>query len=276
MQNLYATPDDIQAHNAGTVAMTDAALMQVIEMVSRQIDDYCGRHFYTTVGTKLYEGRGMCSLALPDDLLAITALATDHNDDFVYEQSWAETDYLLHPANAWPKWKIYVTPDSDMYFPNSRPEGPTVSITGVWGYGDGLSATPWATTSVTGTVATANGTSLTLAGNGPIVAGQTIKIGDEQMFVSAVTAGATGPATVERGVNGTTAVAHTGEAITIAKYPPAIVLYTIWRAGQALHELASAGYSSETIADYTYRLSTAVEVDAMERRGLGSYMRIPV
>lgn len=267
MPNLYVTPDDVQLQSAKAAALTDAQLLALIEMVSRRIDSACGRFFYTESGIRYFDGNGGCSLALPVDFQSIIAIATDEDDDLVYEIDWEATDFVTYPYNDGPRWKLYVAPDSDLYFPNGMK---SVKLTGVWGYGDGT-ASPWGTSGVTGTVATTGGTSLTLAGNGPIVAGQTIRIGDEQMYVSAVATGATGPATVERGVNGTTATTHSAAAITIARYPRDIQLYALWRTGVALNELASAGISSETISDYSYRNSTAAEMERMELWGLGKY-----
>ena len=73
-------------------------------------------------------------------------------------------------------------------------------------------ASVWTLTAITGTVATTSGTTLTLSADGAVAAGQTIRVESEEMLVTAL---GTLSATVTRGINGTTKVAHDAKAITI-------------------------------------------------------------
>ena len=85
------------------------------------------------------------------------------------------------------------------------------------------------TTTLTGTVGNGTATTVTASADASaiIYAGDTIRIEDEQMYVSAVS---TVSLTVERGVNGTTAAQHSGKAISFRRYPRAIEEATKLRA----------------------------------------------
>jgi hypothetical protein len=100
-------------------------------------------------------------------------------------------------------------------------------MTGVFGHGDGNSATPYASSGVTVTVATTTGTTLTLSAENTLQAGHTIRVESEQMYVTAVSTNGALTATVVRGVNGTTVVAHSAKTAFIYKYPGPVVESTL-------------------------------------------------
>lgn len=78
----------------------DTRLEQIVQAVSRQIDQQCGRRFYAANQTRYYTPRNEYCLTLPDDLLSVTTLTTDDDGDGTVETVWASTDYLLTPFNA--------------------------------------------------------------------------------------------------------------------------------------------------------------------------------
>jgi hypothetical protein len=199
-------------------AASSALLLDLIEQQSRVIDDYCRRHFYVKTETRYYTPAS-AELVYVKDMLAITELATDSDDDNTYPTIWAATDYVAEPRNEYPIMKIHQARNGRYDFPMLQ-DG--IRITGTCGYGDGT-ADPWTAATTTGTIATTNGTTLTLSSASAIVAGQTIKIESEQMYVSAVSTSAT----VVRGVNGTTAAAHTGAAVYTSHVPECIRLACI-------------------------------------------------
>lgn len=196
----------------------DASLLQAAEDASRYLDGECHRRFYIQTATRYFTAHNPCCLDI-DDLLSVTTLKTDDDGDRVYETTWAEADYDLMAGadfNRYPKWRIATTPNGSYWLP-AYPRG--VEIAGVWGYGDGT-ASPWLATGLTITVATAGGTSLTASSaTNSFSAGQTLLIGTEQVYLTAVS-GVT--LTAERGVNGTTAAAHAAEAASVAQYPSGI------------------------------------------------------
>ena len=192
----------------------DTYLRKLMESSSRLIDKYCTRHFYAKTATKYFDG------AVPlfiDDLLSVTTFKTDEDGDATFENTLATTDYILYPLNSFPKTIIKLASDGDYgtfgYFKKG------CEVIGLWGYGDGESATPYTTSGGTGTVATSTGTALTLSSSNLVIAGQTILCETEQMYVESVT---TTTATVKRGVNGTTGVAHSTATIYIYDYPEPI------------------------------------------------------
>jgi len=152
-----------------------------------------------------------------------------------------------------------------------------VEIAGLWGYGDGKSATPYEDSGITATIADTTGTTLTLSAEGTIEAGHTILVEDEQMYVSAVTSdGSSKEATVERGVNGTTAAAHSGKAAYIYQYPDGVVQACIMIAGR-LFESRGKVFDSERLGDYSYSRGQAkAAVMEAERAILMGYRSMTV
>jgi len=115
----------------------DATLEAVIDAVSRQIDNYTGRRFYTTALDEVRYYTAMRGGHLrPGDVLSIATLETDEDGDRVYETTWAATDYDLEPYNAaldgLPYDCITVTPRGNYQFPVGSPRG--VKVTGKFGY----------------------------------------------------------------------------------------------------------------------------------------------
>lgn len=137
--NGYCTLDDFKNRLAGSMAVDatrDALMEQTIEAASRQIDGWCGRRFYAASETR-YVTAVDWDLCFVDDLLSVSALATDDDNDRTYSTTWAATDYELEPVNApytippSPYSLIRTTPDGDYSFPSVR-RG--VKITGSWGF----------------------------------------------------------------------------------------------------------------------------------------------
>lgn len=136
--NAYTTLATLKTQLALSDTIDDAALERVITAVSREIDRYCGRRFYTTAAdeTRYYAAQKSTALLLPDDLLSVTTLATDGDGDRTYEDTWAVADYDLRPdnaaLNAEPYWEIAVTPGGLYRFPRGVEKG--VKIVGKFGY----------------------------------------------------------------------------------------------------------------------------------------------
>ncbi len=224
----YASLTDIRSALAygATETADDTRLRQVLEAVSRFIDDHCGRHFYALTATYTFTAKCGSRLLLPKDLLSITTLKTDSDGDWDYDDTWALTDYHLRPANTWPKWEIVTKAGGAYSFPTQE-EG--VQIAGLWGHGDGDSASPWTASGLTATVATAGGTTLTLSATTGLAVCQTVLVESEQMYCTAL---GVNSATVIRGVNGTTAAAHAGAALSLARYPAVVTEAAIILAAQ--------------------------------------------
>lgn len=215
--NLYCTKVALKARLGIGASDTadDAILDTVIEAVSRQIDQHCGRWFYPVTQTRYYTARRR-DRVLVDDLLAVTSIKTDGDGDRTYETTWAATDYDLEPVNApnasppEPYWEIRTTPEGAYSFPGT-PRG--VQVVGRWGYYDQRVTS----TATANAIASTSATSITVSDGTAFEIGQTILIDSEQMYISGI---ATNTLTVARGVNGTTAATHAGgAAIQVYTYP---------------------------------------------------------
>jgi len=218
----YAVLQAFKSWLGETGTSEDARLLTALEDASRRIDDHCQRHFYTRTASRYYTAaRHPGCLLLDDDLLSVATLKTDSDGDRVYDETWAVTDYDLEPDNKYPKWRVVVAPHGDYSFPSYR-RG--VEIAGLWGYGDGVSASPWLPTACTITVADTTGLTVTPSDQSLLRVGQTILVGAEQMYVQALADGGAGAdsATVVRAVNGTTGAAHNLAAASVALYPTPI------------------------------------------------------
>lgn len=222
MPNLYArlgeVKGDVVGLSAAVAAGSDASYLRDIEDASRAFDNDClGRHFYARKATRYLSGDGSASLLLPWDLISISTLTIDTDLDGDADLTLVEgTDFRLRPEAAsergYPYWQLDLIPWGTQVSGWQKGDR-AIAITGLWGWSYELE-----TTGLTGTVA--DGTTTTIVANASaaalVFAGDTIVIEDEQLYVSAVN---TTNLTVTRGINGTTAAAHSSKTIYIRRYP---------------------------------------------------------
>ncbi len=218
--NTYITLQTLKSAGALDIRDDDhdARLLSLIEGVSRAIDGYCRRHFYVLRATRLFDGDGTSTLR-PTDLVSIdpSGLATDDHRDGVFETTWDESDYVLHPANADPTgghdasrpyWSVNAT--DGRRFPLGQR---TVRISGEWGFWRRLRR-------VASTVSSAvdeHRAEIVVGALADIRVGHTLLIDDEQLYVSGISARTL---SVTRGVNGTEAAGHDpGDGISVFGYP---------------------------------------------------------
>lgn len=113
----------------------DVFIEASIESVSRLIDEYTGRRFYATTETRYYSAVDS-DLVYVDDLLTVTTLKTDENEDGTFEITWTTSDYHLMPFNAAANLKPYTWIETSGYGDHSFPVGVKkgVEIAGSFGY----------------------------------------------------------------------------------------------------------------------------------------------
>ncbi len=249
--NAYASIADIKTALGVTSTTDDVVMRKIVEAASRMIDIYTNRFFYVQSATKTFDGVG--SRLWVDDLLSINAsgLKTDEHGDLDYHTTLATTDYIVYPLNTFPKTRIEISDQSNYSsFAGGIKSG--VQIAGKFGYGDGISATPYISDTTTNDDLTAGETDITVTAVTNLSPGQTILIESEQYFIYSISSLVL---TVEPGVNGTTQATHaTGKTIYIYQYP-----YDIW---QACINMSSAiyqnrdkqGIQSAKLGDYEYNL----------------------
>ena len=253
-----------------TGAGLDSRLLPLLENVSRWIDDHCGRWFYSLTATRRFDGDGGPSLPV-SDLIAVTTLRTDEDQDGALERTWRDDEYLLYPLDAQPQqpWgrpysRVQANPGPGV--PSGFPRGrATVEISGRWGFREvfqssGASIAPGAG------LASADA-SLTVTDGEKLAAGQTILVGSEQLYVGAI---AGDVLTVRRGVNGTTAEGHAaGVSISYAQCPGAVVEACLLQTA-LLWQRRDAFLAGPTgVAD-------GFGVDSQVQRLLAPYRRLPV
>jgi hypothetical protein len=109
-----------------------------IATASRQIDDYCGRFFYTdgTQGapaTRYYTPTDYYILPV-DDFVSISEIATDDNFDRTYGSVWTADDSMFEPVNnpsrGWPMSRILAV--GSYVFPWNLPQ--SVRVKGIFGW----------------------------------------------------------------------------------------------------------------------------------------------
>jgi hypothetical protein len=136
--NGYVTLNEVKDALNLEDSIDNAALEMAIATASRQIDDYCGRFFYTdgTQGapaTRYYTPTDYYILPV-DDFVSISEIATDDNFDQTYDTVWTATDSMFEPVNnpsrGWPLTRILAT--GAYVFPSPLPQ--SVRVRGIFGW----------------------------------------------------------------------------------------------------------------------------------------------
>src|SRR5512139_1365554 len=80
-----------------TDSISDLMLGNIITAVSRQIDNFCSRRFYTTAADETrYFTTEDNEYLFPDlDVVSVTSMAVDYDGDRTYGDTLATTDYDL-------------------------------------------------------------------------------------------------------------------------------------------------------------------------------------
>ena len=228
--DLTKLKDNSLLANPAAGAGYDDELFQLLLAVSAMVDGYCNRRFYPRAATLVFDGPADTVLEVPD-LVSLTTLESDDDDDGAYETTWAATDYELVPQNATP------TEHGGMPYHSVRVLNRGMKqrferghsryrVTGVWGYRSHQEDSGSLTD---GSVSDTATTMLVDAGS-DFAAGQTIVVGSEQMLVTAIS---TNTLSVRRGLNGTTAAAHADNTqIDILRWPAPVERATLINAAR--------------------------------------------
>ncbi len=254
--NAYASLTELK-NILGISSTTDDVMMRkILESASRSIENYTNRRFYSTTETKYFNGA--LTLWIPD-LLSLTTLKTDEDGDGTFENTFqvatAPVDYILYGGgledslNLYPKTRIEINPDGDYgSFANGVKKG--VEIAGVWGYGDGTSATPYVADTTTAEAISAGETAIDVTSAANLSAGMTILVETEQMYITSISSNTL---TVEKGVNGTTDGAHdTAKQIYFYRYPRDIMQACIDLSVALYQNRTKQGLQTERLGDYSY------------------------
>lgn len=232
--NCYASLGELKAELGIAGTSRDAELLRTLEGVSRAFDAELNRTFAATVETRTYDGNGGKSLWV-DDIASVTSIVVTNGST---QTTLTGTDYYLSPNNRVnsPVRRIDLAPSGTVsVWPLARQ---SVSITGIFGYSYEVQAVGQCAEPLD-----ASETEISVDAGHGLTGGETIKIEDEQMYVSAVS---TNVLTVVRGVNGTTAATHADDsAISKRRYPRGIERATVMQAARFSREVQT-GYSGQT------------------------------
>ena len=224
MNTVYARVGDVKTDgNAAASSSNDDGWLRLLVAASDEVRSLTGREFAAKVDTRYIDVPTPHStndyglrLHLPWDVVSITTLSLFTANPLTFGTVLAEnTDFIaVHEDDdtAKPIVALDALPGSSLL--SQWPAGTRqVKLAGVLGY-----SYETEDTGLVGTLDSDSDTSLTLTATGQniLYAGETIRMGDEQLYVSAVAGTAV---TVERGVNGTTAAAHSNVSVLRRRYP---------------------------------------------------------
>lgn len=224
----YVSRDNLKLRSGDSATTDDTLYRSVLENITELIDAYTGRTFRVFTATQIVGATHGGLIDVPD-LLAVTTLKTDDDDDLTYENTWvANTDYELRPYNAAvqkrPYWQIAVRTNGNYSFPVSRQQA--IQIVGKFGYWEELETLP----SLANEALDTSETGFDVDAGTDFDVLDTIKVDSEQMYVTAIS---TNTLTVVRGVNGTTAAAHDNDApIYRYRYPGPVIEATAIQASR--------------------------------------------
>jgi len=255
MFGAYASIADVKGVLGITATTDDTVIRKIVEAASRSIDQHFNRTFVTQSATKYFDGA--VTLWLPD-LLSITTLKTDEDGDATFENTLATTDYIKYGVglenslNTFPYTRLEISENSNYSsFASGVKKG--VEIAGIWGYGDGISATPYISDTTITEDLTAGEGAIDVTAVTNLSPGQLILIGSEQYYIYSI---ATLTLTVEAGVNGTTEATHSsGATIYIYQYPSDIRQACIDLSVATYQNRAKQGLQTERIGDYSYTIA---------------------
>lgn len=227
MTNAYCDLATLKSGGALNIsgAAHDRRLLTLLEEASRLIDGYCNRHFYVLETTRQFEANwwspGLQQLLVPDLISADSVRVAAKFDGVASQPRWRTASYRLYPMDASPE-RAWGRPYTRMAIepvctPMCRRTDchALVEVSGRWGYRQDLVDT--GLTSSAELSAAAATVAVTGAGGETLTPGQTLRLDDEQVYVTAV---AEQELTLERGVNGTEARAHaTATPISRYRYP---------------------------------------------------------
>ena len=228
MTNAYVSLDILKDASALNISGTDydGRLLALAEAASRVIDRRCNRHFFARRAALHFYGNDATRLLVPDLISVDVDGIRAETAAGAFSAAWDSADYRLLPLNADPAsaGNPASQPYTQLEALNGRrfPAGSArTQVSGVWGWQRRLRRAAEQVSAETAASADTIALSGTASGLAKISAGNTLLIGDEQVYVRKR---ADDTLTVARAINGSTAAAHSANsAIDIYEYPPPIV-----------------------------------------------------
>lgn len=136
----YASVDELKARFAITDTIDDYLIRKAIRSASRQIDKLCRRRFYpdaTATARQFWRDSTVHTYVDEFWTTASLVVATDQDDDGIFETTWLGTDYQLEPLNGivdgdpgWP-YNLIRAVEARTFPAGKRP---SVQVTAKWGW----------------------------------------------------------------------------------------------------------------------------------------------
>ena len=212
----------------------DDELFQLLLAASVQVDRLCNRHFYSLTGTRVFDGPGGERLVMPD-LISVTSIKADEDDDQSYEVTWGTRDYATEPYNQDPTahWGgpytsvlASKTGSKQEFLAGQR----RYQIAGKWGFSE-VKERSGSLVDDTAGFASGDGT-FGVDEAGDFSVGQTIMVDSEQMLVTDIDR-ANDRLSVTRGLNGTRAMGHADHAtVWVIRWPAPVERATLIQAAR--------------------------------------------
>jgi hypothetical protein len=136
--NGYVTRAEVQnALGLGTATIVPDSdeIDQVVTAVSRAVDDYCGRFFYSVAGTVVFTANDYMFLPI-GDWVSVTTIKTDEdNSGTVHKTLTPNMDYRLQQNTTFPGWP-FTAIQITSFGSNTLPVGVTqgVEVVGTRGW----------------------------------------------------------------------------------------------------------------------------------------------
>ena len=217
-KNLYCDLTEFKRRfaNDATLDAVDANEIEKIEeAASRRVDGLTGRQFFAETATRILDGCGRAWQWIPD-LLAETTIKLDEDGDRTFELTLVQgTDYYLkrrgyRDEDALPATVLELDTINGQRG-TLRQRRRLVELVGRWGFTEDTEVTG---DTVQDNPLAAAATTLNVTAGTVFAVGQTLLIGSEQLYISAIS---TNALTVTRGLNGTTDVEHV-QNVAISRY----------------------------------------------------------
>lgn len=212
----------------------DDEMWELLSACSELVDNYLNRNVYPLTATYTFDGSGILTLLVPD-LISVTTLKADEDQDLTYEVTWAATDFQLYPLNAQPTqpwgrgYNQLLARSQGNHAEGFKAIPNGYEIVGIWGYRNYSEASG----SLINEVYDATDTTLTVDAGTDFQIGQTILIESEQLLVTGIS---TNDLTVVRAINGTTGASHADDTtISIMRWPVAVERGTLLTAARIWH-----------------------------------------
>lgn len=206
--------------------VNDTEMLKALEQASRLIDEHCHRLFY--VSASKARPFGDETYLLTDlhmkrcgDYVTLSSIKMDDDLDGIFELTLATTDYHELPFSEdkdYPKLGLVIDKARGQYAGWSIGYK-TIQVTAQWGFGDGMSSSPYESLDCVGTLANTTTTSLVVSNKLKLAAGQILKIDSELLYVKDVPSATV---SVVRGINDSTAATHSAATVNAQLFPPQI------------------------------------------------------